>query len=1026
MNDLPRCHSCNAPISARATVCALCDVALTPVVTSSGARPSYVPPPSDPLAGHEEIRPLWGELTKTLAPHIRLVGVLGEGGMGLVFIGVDDTLRRDVAIKVLRPAVADDSVARARFRREAEAAAAVAHPNIVSVFQVGELPRSRIPYIVMQYVDGPTLGDAIGRALPEARVRRIMAEIASALAAAHRRNVVHRDVKPPNIALDGETGRALVLDFGISAALSQRRQSGSIKITTGGMYLGTPTYMSPEQASADQVTPKSDVYSLGVLAYELLTGKPPFEGNAQQIMAAHVRDKPPRLLDRRQDITPELVSLVERCLEKNPADRPAAQEIVNYLQPSSHALIEWPPPGTARLRRAGAQLLGVALMLAAATLAFFGILAMQPQLITASTDPPATADSGIPPIGAATATGVAAVRQHAAESAAVWSFLLGAGVVVLALLTLALVYRAWTTISLARWARAAGYPWSVVFATATDQHRDTSDLRNTTGRFAVLNPAERDLIRRFRRGKALASILSLPAAVFAMIFWISGLPAGLAAHTETLLPVRDALLVTAPIVVCLLGALLLLLLEQLFFRRTLGTFRIRVATRPAIKPELVQSWLTASGDSAVHAPGRLPSRGVFVAVLVALGAATALPAAAILTVVGETTARLIPARAAAAEWVDGLRTDSLRPMAWREVDALMAASAIRLVPSLPGDPNGVIRGFVAGFIEVAHRAADSAWIVEPGEVSQLPTESALHAPSLEDAARELRTSTSAATLARLGVDTTSPRLGPFRAIAHVPTLSDLWGYRPGIPHVGSPFEIPVFRPTTIRRVGNNNALSGLLALGRGDTVTALLRARENVAVARQLTRQLDDQDAATAALLVLQASQVIHSISEAKGSPVHAAEADHLERVADELRRPVRLRYGAKALGLFADPANSSGVQLFGDSTLAPSSRVVLILPAIFGHCLNAREVLFGIDPRRQALLDSASVRLRDIPRADEIVSTGRRWLARWVRDQRGVAAENVNSILRLRNQSRLIKSLGWIGLGGVRDRMLVCRDLPL
>jgi hypothetical protein len=269
-------------------------------------------------------------------------------------------------------------------------------------------------------------------------------------------------------------------------------------------------------------------------------------------------------------------------------------------------------------------------------------------------------------------------------------------------------------------------------------------------------------------------------------------------------------------------------------------------------------------------------------------------------------------------------------------------------------------------------------------------------------------------------------LGPLRALAHVPALPELWGYRPGLPYAESPFAIPVFRPITIRRVGNANALAGLVALARGDTATALLRARENVAVARQLTRQLDDQDAAAAALLVLQASQVIRSIGEANGSPVLAAESDHLERVADELRRPVRLRYGTKALGLFADPANSSGIQLFGDSTLAPSSRVVLILPAIFGHCLNAREMLFGIDPRRLALLDSASVRLRDIPRADEIVSTGRRWLARWVQDQRGVAAENVNSILRIQNPSRLIMSLGWIGLGGVRDRMLVCRDLPL
>jgi len=1006
-------------------VCALCDVALTPVVTTSGARPSYIPPPKDPLADRPELRPLWLELTKTLAPQIRLVGILGEGGMGLVFIGVDETLRRDVAIKVLSPAVADDSVARARFRREAEAAAAVSHPNIVSVFQVGELPRSRIPYIVMQFVDGPTLGDAIGRVLPEARVRRIMAEIASALAAAHRRNVVHRDVKPPNIALDGETGRALVLDFGISAALSSRRQSSSMRITTGGIYLGTPTYMSPEQASADQVTPKSDVYSLGVLAYELLTGKPPFDGNPQQIMAAHVKDRAPRLLERRQDISPDLVSIVERCLEKDPANRPTAQEIVNYLQPSAHALIEWPPPGTQRLRRAGAQLLAVALMIAGATLAFFVILALEPALVTpaAVVGPSPVADGGA--AGAITPTGVAAIRQHAAEAAAVWSFLLGAGVIVLVLLTIALLYCAWTTISQARWARSAGYSWNVVWATATDQHRNTRDLRNTTGRFAVLNPSERDLVRRFRRGKAVASILSLPAAVFSMAFWISGLPSRLAPGNQTLLSSRDALLVCAPVVICLLSALLLLVLEQLFLRRTLGTFRVRLSSRPIINPELVQSWMTAAGGSVME-PRLLPSRAAFVALLVALGAATALPAAAILTVVGETTARLIPARATAAEWVDMLQTDSLRPMSWRDVDRQMAESAVRPDSYLAGKTDEAIRAFVAAFVETNRGSADSAWLVNPTDVPRLPTEPAPHANSIEESARELRLSPSAGTIDRIASDTASPRLSAFRGLAHVPTLPASWAFRPGIPGVQSPFAIPAFRLPGVRRVGYANAASGLVALAHGDTTLALLRARENVAVARHLTRQLDDMEASAAALLVLQASSLIRAAGVAKSQPVLAAEADHLERVADELRRPVRLRYSTKALALFADPSNAAGARLFSDTTIAPSSRVGLVFSAIFGHCLNAREMLFGIDSSRLSLLDAASVRLGDIPRAEEITSVARRWLTRWVDDQPGVASENVHSIFRVQNPSPLIQSLGWIGLGAVRDRMLVCRDLPL
>src|SRR5439155_18071644 len=175
--------------------------------------------------------------------------------------------------------------------------AAVSHPNIVNVYHVGELAGRAIPYFVMQFVDGPTLGMGAlhGRMLTEARVRRMMADVAAGLAAAHRRKVYHRDIKPNNIVLDGETGRAMVLDFGISAAYSSRRQSIGRRLTDEGMYLGTPTYMSPEQANAEEVTGKSDEDSLGVLAFELLVGLPPFEGSPVSVIGSHVRSSQPRV-----------------------------------------------------------------------------------------------------------------------------------------------------------------------------------------------------------------------------------------------------------------------------------------------------------------------------------------------------------------------------------------------------------------------------------------------------------------------------------------------------------------------------------------------------------------------------------------------------------------------------------------------------------------------------------------------------------------------------------------------------------
>jgi serine/threonine-protein kinase len=167
--------------------------------------------------------------------------------MAMVFVGRDSVLKRQVAVKLLSPTLADDPVARKRFTREAESIAAVSHPNIVNVYHVGEIAGRAIPYFVMQFVDGPTLGMGAlrGRMLTEIRVRRLMADVAAGLAAAHRRKVYHRDIKPNNIVLDGETGRALVLDFGISAAYSSRRQSLGHRLTDEGMYLGTPTYMSP-------------------------------------------------------------------------------------------------------------------------------------------------------------------------------------------------------------------------------------------------------------------------------------------------------------------------------------------------------------------------------------------------------------------------------------------------------------------------------------------------------------------------------------------------------------------------------------------------------------------------------------------------------------------------------------------------------------------------------------------------------------------------------------------------------------
>ena len=337
MSEFTHCTVCQAPVILRANNCAVCDAPAPPSKLRSapsgeirsGEWVRFQKPP-------EEMQELYGELVRALAPNIRVLGMAGEGGMAAVFVGRDSVLKREVAVKMLSPKLADDSVARKRFTREAESIAAVNHPNIVNVYHVGEVPGRAIPYFVMQFVDGPTLGMGAlrGRMLTEMRVRRLMSDVASGLAAAHRRKVYHRDIKPNNIVLDGETGRAMVLDFGISAAAgSRKRKSLGSKLTEEGMYLGTPTYMSPEQANAEEVSGKSDVYSLGVLAFELLVGHPPFEGTPIAIVAGHMGQMPPRVDELRSDVSEELSTLIARCLDKNPARRPEAEEIVHYLTP---------------------------------------------------------------------------------------------------------------------------------------------------------------------------------------------------------------------------------------------------------------------------------------------------------------------------------------------------------------------------------------------------------------------------------------------------------------------------------------------------------------------------------------------------------------------------------------------------------------------------------------------------------------------------------------------------------------------
>jgi serine/threonine-protein kinase len=243
---------------------------------------------------------------------------IGRGGMAVVYRARDLRLDRLVAVKVLPPELAHDPALGTRFTREAQTSAQLAHAHIVPIYDVGE--RDGIAYFVMALVGGGNVAQRLERQprRPVDEVRRLLCETADALAYAHLRGVIHRDVKPDNILIDAESGRAMVTDFGIARAIE-----GGTRLTLTGAALGTPTYMSPEQAVGERdLDGRSDLYSLGVLGYQMLTGRPPFAaGNSMALLLKHVSERPRPIAELRPEAPKALCDAIERALRKSPEDR---------------------------------------------------------------------------------------------------------------------------------------------------------------------------------------------------------------------------------------------------------------------------------------------------------------------------------------------------------------------------------------------------------------------------------------------------------------------------------------------------------------------------------------------------------------------------------------------------------------------------------------------------------------------------------------------------------------------------------
>src|SRR5712671_3320197 len=266
-----------------------------------------------------DLEALQKRLQQALGQEFTVGPLLGQGGFAAVFRARDNTLNRDVAVKVLDVELAPSSTVAERFLREAQTVARLEHPHIVPIYKVGR--QGEVLYIIMRCIDGLSLRHLLEQhqKLSIGDAARIARQVADALAYAHSHDIVHRDIKPDNVLLD-KSGHVLVTDFGIAKAAqaAQAATPGTSQLTSEGMIIGTPQYMSPEQASGDRLDGRSDIYSLGIVLYQMLAGAPPFDGpSSASILAQQLTQAPPPIRRQRPDVSEEMAVVLERMLEKD-------------------------------------------------------------------------------------------------------------------------------------------------------------------------------------------------------------------------------------------------------------------------------------------------------------------------------------------------------------------------------------------------------------------------------------------------------------------------------------------------------------------------------------------------------------------------------------------------------------------------------------------------------------------------------------------------------------------------------------
>lgn len=314
-SDVISCPTCEEPLPAKAKFCPSCGtVTLAALNLNTGQIVSALKAvPAEEGAEHRN------RLQRALGEGLKIRRLLGRGGFAEVWSAFDVRLKREVAVKTLRFDIVLSETLLQRFQREAEAVAKLRHPNIIPIYEVGE--GSGLAYFVMPMIEGESLGEAVERegTFSIEETCRILREAAGALAAAHRAGIVHRDVKPDNIMLEGPERRPIVMDFGIAKATT----GGDANLTGTGMAMGTPTYMSPEQASGEKdLGAASDQYALALVGYRMLAGQLPFHADSMStLIMKQITEVPKPVIQLRPDVPRELSDALARALSKDPQAR---------------------------------------------------------------------------------------------------------------------------------------------------------------------------------------------------------------------------------------------------------------------------------------------------------------------------------------------------------------------------------------------------------------------------------------------------------------------------------------------------------------------------------------------------------------------------------------------------------------------------------------------------------------------------------------------------------------------------------